>query len=213
MRELAFTLAAVVGLVLIGVRPAVAQSFTFTPYAGVLVFDDGALDDAAAADGFSISVDPSLIAGLRVGIASESALGFEAGYGYSPGGEVHAEDGENFDLDVTTHVYYAGLVYELAPASTTSFFLSGGVGGITLSADEAVFDEGAEASSTDLMVNVGGGLLWQASERLTIRIDAMDHIGFCRAAEDGDDFSACPLDDKALNHIELSGGITLQLGG
>ena len=212
MKKCSLILAAMACLVLIGARGAAAQGFTFNPYAGVLIADDGGLEDAVAGEDLTLSIDPALIAGLRLGMASRSNVGFEAGYGYSPLNIEISEGGVSLDVDATAHLYYAALVYTLTRTDAVSFFLSGGAGGITISGDEDFFD-GAENSSTDLMVNVGGGLLWQASDRFAVRLDAKDHIGFCSASDDEDDFTMCPLDDKALNHIELSGGITLQLGG
>jgi hypothetical protein len=194
-------------------QAAAQGGFTVNPYVGVLIADDGGLNDAAEGLGGEVSIDPALLAGARVGFTTGSNLGFEAGYGYSPLKVDFSESGDAFELDTKAHLFYGAVNYTFPSESQAKFFISAGAGGIMIKADDETLFEGAESSSTDLLVNLGGGLLWSVNDRWAIRVDAKDHIEFCKAAETVDDFSACPLDDKALNHIEVSGGVSIQLGG
>lgn len=213
MKKFGLALATII-LCLAASGQALAQgSWSINPYAGVFMADDGGLKDAGADEGLDVSVDPAVLFGGRLGFVSAANWGFEAGYGYSPLKLTVGEGTDNFEVDATAQLFYGALNYIFPTASAAKIFLSAGAGGIHISGDEADFDADAKTSSTDLLANVGAGVMWQMNDRLAIRGDIKDHIEFCKAADTLDDFSACPLDDKALNHIEVSAGVAFLLGG
>ena len=187
-------------------------TWSLNPYAGVYIADEGGLQDAGDEEGITVSIDPAVLVGGRLGFVSAANWGFEVGYGYSPL-SLTVEEDSDFSIDATAQLFYGALNYSFPSSSAAKFFLSAGAGGIHLSGDDADFDEGSETSSTELLANVGGGVMWWLNDRLSLRADVKDHIQFCKAADTDDSFSACPLDDKALNNIEISGGVAFQLGG
>ncbi|MFN2383292.1 MAG: outer membrane beta-barrel protein [Gemmatimonadota bacterium] len=206
-------MAATITLSLAALSPAHGQgAWSVNPYAGVFIADEGGLQDFGDEEGFTVSIDPAMLVGARLGYMSAANWGFEAGYGYSPL-SLSVDEDSSFDVDVTAQLFYGALNYTFPSSSAAKFFLSVGAGGINVSGEEADFEEDAETSSTDLLANIGGGVMWWLNDRLSLRADIKDHMDFCKASETEEDFSACPLDDKMLNHIEVSGGVAFQLGG
>jgi hypothetical protein len=131
-----------------------------------------------------------------------------AAYGYSSVTASIEESGVVEEADAAVHVYFGAVNYVFPSSGPLAFLVTGGLGGITISPDEDEVD-----SSSDLLVNFGGGLRWTPSSgRFALQATARDHVQFCQGFEDLDDastFSACPLDDTTLHHIEVSGGVLI----
>lgn len=179
-----------------------AQTGYVEPFAGVLIVDDGELDE------FGVSVDPGFLIGAVLGYAVRPNWEVAAAYGYSGVTASLEEFGEEEEADAAVHVYFGAVNYVFPSSGPLAFLLTGGLGGITISPDDDVAD-----SSSDLLANFGGGLRWTSSGGgFALQATARDHVQFCQGfdledLEDADAFSACPLDDTALHHIEVSGGV------
>lgn len=178
---------------------ASAQTGYVEPFAGVLIVDDGELGD-------NVSVDPAAMFGGVLGFALAPGWEVAAAYAFAPATAEGTANGEVVETDVDIHAYFAAVNYILPTETTIKFLLTGGVGGLTISPDV----EGVD-SSNDLLVNFGAGARYMVNDRVAIQGAARDHVQFCSAA-DADDpttFSACPLDDTTLHHIEISGGVLI----
>lgn len=176
-----------------------AQIGYVNPFAGVLVVDDGGIED------LGLSVDASAMVGGVLGFALSPNWEVAAAYGFAPATAEEMEEGELLETDVDIHAYFAAANYIFSSESDVKFLLSGGLGGIVLDTAEAEVDP-----SHDFLLNFGAGVRWIANERFALQGVVRDHVQFCKAVdEDVDEVSACPLDDEALNHAEVSGGILI----
>jgi hypothetical protein len=208
---------ALAAILFVTVAPGLASAqdpprWLINPYVGIFLADEGGLEELADTEGIDVSVDPAALVGARLNYTPGSSWSFEAVYGYSPVSIGFSDQEESLELDADVHLYYAAVNYTIPGSRAAEIFFSGGAGGILVRADEDLFQD-AENSSNDFLLNVGAGLLWWVNERLAVRGDVKDHIQFCNAADNEEDFSACPLDDNMLNHIEASGGVSFLIGG
>lgn len=220
------------GLLLLGplVAPAAAQSrWSVTPYAGIL-FTDGDLapeggdltfvDDPSVPPGPDVSVEGSFdvedaaLFGVRVGARLDEAWSVEAGYGYASfqvdltveitpdGGTPERIDFAQSDHDL--HLWTASVRYAF-PGSRLRPFLAGGAGVARMSTSFPILGdfEGLDETATDLLVDLGGGILWSLREGVAVRVEARDHLQWC------DD--ACLEDDAVLHQVEISAGLEIDL--
>lgn len=179
-----------------------AQTGYVEGFGGVLVVDDSGFDDLT---GIDLTIDPSFVVGGVLGYALAPRWEIAAAYAYSPVTVEVVEGGVTDEGDASVHAYFGAVNY-LFPSDPVTFLLTGGVGGLTVSPDEDDVD-----SSNDLLVNFGGGLRFMATDRVAIQGVVRDHVQFCSALDedDADKVSLCPLDDTALHHIEISGGVLI----
>jgi hypothetical protein len=179
-------------------------NIAINPYAGGIIFDDGAVND------LGLEVDVGGIFGARAIVALPGNFRLFGAYGYAP----LSLDASGFvgepltitDLDANSHVYYGGFEYNLfSRVSPTTLLLSAGIGGMTVDL-EGVDDQ------TDFLASVGAGLTHRATDHITFRAEVRDHIMFCTSSAGGvvETVAAC-FDDETLNHIEISGGIEIWL--
>lgn len=208
MRKFAgLVLAFVVAILFATATAARAQNVgnvAINPYAGVIIFDDGAVND------LGLEVDVGAIFGGRLILSLPGNFRLFGAYGYAPlSMEASQFVGEPLtitDLDANSHVYYGGLEYNLfSRLSPTTLLLSAGVGGMTVDV-EGVDDQ------TDFLASLGAGFTHRASDRITFRAEVRDHIMFCTSDAGGvvEQVAAC-FNDETLNHIEISGGIEIWL--
>lgn len=198
---LAFT----VVILLASATGALSQSFgniAINPYGGVLIFDDGAVND------LGLEVDVGAIAGGRVIFSLPGNFRLFGAYGYAPltmnASQFVGAPLTVTDLDANSHIYYGGFEYNLfSRVSPTTLLLSAGLGGMTVDL-QGVDDE------TDFLVSLGVGFTHEASDRITFRGEVRDHIAFCTSSAGGvvQQVAAC-FTDETLNHFEVSGGIEI----
>ncbi len=179
-------------------------NIAINPYAGGIIFDDGAVND------LGLEVDVGGIFGARAILPLPGNFRLFGAYGYAPlSMEASGFVGEPLtitDLDANSHVYYGGFEYNLfSRVSPTTLLLSAGIGGMTVDL-EGVDDQ------TDFLASLGVGLTHGASDHITFRAEVRDHIMFCTSDAGGvvERVAAC-FDDETLNHIEISGGIEIWL--
>lgn len=171
---------------------AAAQKGLFEPFAGVLIVDDGELTGT--------TIDPGFLVGAVLGWSVAPGWEVAGAYGFSP---ITAKNDDGTSTDAKIHVYFGAVDYILPYGTTTKLFLTGGVGGIAIDPNL----DNAKASN-DLLVNFGGGLRWMSSGRWALQGEVRDHVQFCKMeAEGSTTISICPGGDKALHHVEVSGGV------
>lgn len=170
------------------------------PYVGAFVFDDSELNDI----GREVNIGPLL--GVRGTVPLTPVWWVEAAYGLAwmtveP--SEFQDDTEDIERDLAQHLLYAAAGYRIGSDELpTRLLLSAGAGISVLS------PEGGDTAA-HFMIPLGVGFTHPVNDWITFRGDAVDHIVFC-TAQSGDDFSAC-LDDEALNHIQLSGGLQFRV--
>ncbi len=179
-------------------------SIVINPYAGAIVFDDGAVND------LGLEVDVGAIFGGRLIVSLPGNFRLFGAYGYAPlsmeASEFVGEPLAITDLDANSHVYYGGFEYNLySRVSPTTLLLSAGIGGMTVDL-EGVDDQ------TDFLASLGVGFTHRASDRITFRAEVRDHIMFCSSDAGGvvEEIAAC-FNDEILNHFEISGGLEVWL--
>lgn len=175
-----------------------AQGFgvSINPYLGYYGFDESSFEDAFA----NADLDAGAIWGLRLGLGGHEGLSLDLAYGRSSVDGEFDFVGDVFQEDADIDLFYGALNYHLP--LPVDLFVSGGLGGIRYAPEE-------RDSDTNLLVNYGAGLtiplgVWR------IRADVKDHVDFCDAPDDVEDFDfgACS-DDETLHNIELSAGLEL----
>ena len=177
-----------------------AQTGYVEGFGGVLIIDDGGFDDVP---NLEVNIDPALLVGGLLGYAIAPRWEIAAAYAYSPATVEIVEGGTVEEGDADVHAYFGAVNY-LFPMESATFLLTGGIGGLTVSPDE----EGVD-SSNDLLVNFGAGLRYMATDRIALQGVVRDHVQFCSGLDEDsfDEASLCPLDDTALHHIEITGGV------
>jgi hypothetical protein len=166
-------------------------------FGGILIVDDGKLADA--------EIDPSGVFGGSVGFVIAPGWEVAGAYGYSPITVTILDEEPNEEIDAKIHLYFGAVNYVFPSERAFHFLVTAGLGGIAIDPDV----EGVDSSS-DFLVNFGGGLRYAASERIAIQGIVRDNVQFCKAIdEDSNEISICPDDDAALNHIEISGGVLI----
>lgn len=197
MRRIITIAVTLTALLFVVPETARAQTGYVNPFAGVLVVDEGGVED------LGLSIDPSGIFGGVLGYTLTPNWEVAAAYGFAPAQIEEDAGGEQTDVDI--HAYFGAVDYIFTSESDVKFLLTGGLGGIILDTAEADVDV-----SNDLLVNFGAGVRWLASERFALQGVVRDHVQFCSAVDEGDtEVSACPLDDEALNHVEVSAGLLI----
>lgn len=184
-----------------GARAQHLGNIAINPYGGVLIFDDGAVND------LGLEVDVGPIVGGRLIVSLQGNWRLFGAYGYAP---LNMEASQFVveqpvtQLDINSHIFYGGFEYNLlSRVAPTTLLLSAGAGGI-------VFDLEGVDDETDFLLSVGAGLTHRASDRITFRAEVRDHIVFCTSEAQGvvERVAAC-FTDETLNHFEVSGGIEI----
>ena len=171
------------------------------PYVGVLVFDDSELNEV----GREANIGPLL--GGRVTVPLSRAWWVEGAYGYAaltvePSDSRDPQAAADHDLGV--HLFYGAAGYLIGSREVpTRLLLSAGLGGITLQPE-------GDDSTTHFLATVGVGFTHPVNDWITFRGDARDLVEFCREDDASGAFRAC-LNDEALNHIEVSGGLQFKV--
>lgn len=167
-------------------------------------------EDTFFARASEVSLDGGFLWGVRLGhrftrrVQAEATLGFASG-------AVHAErDGQGLDVtDLTTVVYNLDALYYL-PFGRESFepYIAAGLGGTSYRpASRADLDR-----TSSLTGNAGGGVRVYLSDKLAVRADARYYV---LSFDRNEFFRRYPnfsrqLDDRTLNHAEVSLGLVLR---
>ncbi|HET7693037.1 MAG TPA: hypothetical protein VFM44_08130 [Gemmatimonadota bacterium] len=187
---------------------ALAQGLTgkrigVNPYVGVLLFDDGELQEI----GREANVGPVLGARLNVGVGR--SWQFDVGYGYA---QVETELSEFTDfpdpedqIELDVHSIYGAADYFIGGSQEipTRLLLSAGLGFMIVNPDEGDGD-------ASFMIPLAVGFTHPVNDWITFRGDVRDHLQFCSEAESEGDFAPC-IGDEMLNHFEVSGGLEFWL--
>ena len=198
-----------------------------TPYVGAWMVDDDLSDFdfelpvLEVPDGsplplpeFSAEVETGLLVGLRVGVPVGQRWTVEGSYGYSAfDTSVDLDAGLPLTggfslqfLEHSAHLFHGALRWTPTLESRVRPFLVGGVGGVRMSTAFSFLgflDEEDELSDTDLLLTVGGGVAIPLREGFSVRAEVRDDLQFC------DDL--CLGSDETLHHIELTGGLEIEL--
>jgi hypothetical protein len=187
------------------------------PYVGGFWIEDKEMED------IGMTADAGVIFGARVTRRFDNPhWEAELGFGYGP---LSAEsDAQEAEIDGNLFTYHGAVGY-LAPArGKVRFRLTGGVGAMYYSYDE--FSRLNEAGddvdlidtswANEFVILLGAGVEFDAGERIAFRVDARDHVQFCRAEDqpinETEDFSHCPLDDTVLSNPEFTVGLMYRFG-
>lgn len=217
-------------LALVFAVPAAAQSrWSVTPYAGILVTDgdlarEGGeltpVDDPPVPGGPDLTIEGSFdvedaaLFGVRVGARLDEAWSVEAGWGYASFPirltvVVRPDAGPPETIDFTEtdhnlHLWTASARYAL-PGDRLRPFVAAGIGAARITTSFPILGdvEDLDETATDVLLDLGGGILWSIRDGLAVRVEARDHLQWC------DD--ACLEDDPVLHQVELSGGLEIGL--
>lgn len=230
MRRSGFLPLAVVAACVATVAPASAQSgLVVTPYVGVWMVDDDLSDfefEPASLDPdpapvpsprFSTEVETGLLIGFRVGVPVGQRWIVEGSYGYSSfdtDASVEFDDAfpesELFSLKLlehSAHLFHGAIRWNLSPDARVHPYLVGGLGAVRMTSSAAPLfgfeDEEAVLTATDLMLTVGGGVAVPLRPGVSIRAELRDDLQFCD--------ELCPEGDRTLHHLELTGGLEIEL--
>ncbi|MDX1623207.1 MAG: hypothetical protein R3199_04415 [Gemmatimonadota bacterium] len=201
------TFAAAAALLLVTPSPAQVRTERnarpwLNPYAGVLAFDNGGIEDAG------IEVDVAGTVGARIVVELGERWQVEAGYGFAPltleASEFVAFPESGLERDVNAHLFYAtGGLFVGSEEVPTRLLLTAGAGGIALDPEEG-------ESDTDFMVTLGAGFTHPVNDWILFRGDLRDHVLFCEAPPRGADPTSC-VDEDTLHNIEVTGGLEFRL--
>ena len=196
-------LAAVAALAPPATPASLAQGLTGTrvgvnPYVGVMIFDDGDLQEI----GREANVVPML--GARLNVAFRPDWQFDLGYGYA---QVETEESEFVDsepedqIELDMHALYGALDYFIGGTQDipTRLLLSAGLGLLVVSPETG-------DGSASFMIPLAVGLTHPVNDWITFRGEVRDHLQFCSEADNEQDFAPC-IGDEMLNHFEVSGGL------
>jgi hypothetical protein len=188
--------------------PAEAQGrITISPYAGAH-FSDEERFLLSESGTFESEVDDGPVVGLRIGIPIRGLWTAELTYGWTSFevehlvGTIEEPSGvfarETYDM----HFVEAGILWTALPDRPVHPFatLAAGIARVSFSAELLGMDLGIDQSDSEAAIAAGGGIVWQAAERVGIRLDVRDHIRFCS--------DICGEDAK-LHEVELSVGATI----
>lgn len=196
-------LAAIVVSLLTGVSAIAQEGAYVNPYVGFFAFDESSFEEAFE----NLDVEESPIVGARLGWAS-GTWGVEAAYGRAAFDARGIVEGDIVtERETTIHLVYAALTWGF-PLGPVEPFVAGGLGAARYAPEN-------HEGSTDVVASFGGGLRVGLGERLSLRVDARDHVDVCDApdfdeGEGSDEVGAC-FDDETLHNIELSGGVEIRL--
>lgn len=170
-------------------------------YAGLLIPDEPAF--AAGETPFAF-MDNQVLFGGRVGYTTPWNAFIQGDFGYSPlkirGPAIGGEE------DLTVLLYGGSVGYNFQPVRWFQFFILGGAG--------LVRWDGDSFGENDFRFHFGGGFRGYLTPNLALRVEARDHV-VPMALSDlrADRNPTLNLDDELTHNIELSGGITVFLGG
>jgi hypothetical protein len=177
-------------------------------YAGSFGVADDELDEVG------MTTDASAMFGARLGYRFAPHWAFEVVYGYA---SLDATSEGFGDVDGRLHLYHGDLLFLAPDSARAQVAISAGVGAMRYAYDE--FERRGvllrdESWAHEPVVSLGAGLIVNLGEHAGLRVDARDHVQFCRAEsepiDETHDFSHCPLDDTVLHNPELSGGILVR---
>jgi hypothetical protein len=173
------------------------------PYVGVLLFDDGELQEI----GREANVGPILGGRLNVGVGRNWQ--FDVGYGYA---QVETELSEFVDfpdpedqIELDVHAIYGAVDYFIGGSQEipTRLLLSAGLGFMVINPEVGDGD-------ASFMIPLAVGFTHPVNDRITFRGEVRDHVQFCSAADESGEFAPC-VGDEMLNHFEVSGGLEFWL--
>lgn len=179
-----------------------------TGYAGSFGIADEELDEVG------MTTDASIMFGARVGYRFKPRWAIEASYGHA---SLDATSVGFGDVNGRLHLYHADLVLIMPDSARAQVALSAGVGAMHYAYDEferrGVLLQG-ESWAHEMVVSMGAGLIVNLGRNAGLRVEARDDVQFCSAEaepiDETHDFSHCPLDDKVLHNLELTGGVLLR---
>lgn len=189
------------------------------PYVGVFSIEDKEME------GIGMTADAGVIFGARVTrLFDNPHWEAELGVGFGPlSAQSEAQEAE-IDGNLFTYHGTVGYLMPAARDGAVRFRLNGGVGAMYYSYDEFTrFNEAGDdvdligtSWANEFVILLGAGVEFDAGERIAFRVDARDHVQFCRAEDqpinETEDFSHCPLDDTIQHNPEFSGGVMFRFG-
>lgn len=207
MRAVRWTLVAImIPAFFLSAAPAAAQRpvdswvrVALNPYAGLLVLDDGDLQDQGGAE-----VDAGPLLGARLALALGEDWRVDGTWAWASG-SVEASEFVDFpsvetDFDLAVHLIYGSVGYLISTQEVpTQLLLSAGAGVMMI-------DPEVGESDTDFMASLGAGFTHPVNHWITFRGDVKDHIAFCSASEQAGEFALC-FEDEPLHNFEVSGGL------
>ncbi len=127
-------------------------------------------------------------------------VSYQLAKGFAIGGHFDWAQGGTDETDVTMYLYGGDVSYVLPSRNGFHFFLSAGVGGVTLTSDEELVEE------NDMMLSFGGGAKWlnhADDPSWGVRADVKDHIMHLGEIHSG----------NSTNNMEFSAGVSFFFGG
>ena len=150
-----------------GLMPAAAHAdWILTPYGGIVFGGDLSIEDGDGdADDFDLDTRHGVY-GVSFGYMSDSALGFEVDFGYSPdffGGD------DSIVPDNNLATLMGNLVLNAPIGESGRIYLSGGGGLLRTSVNDT--DDFFDVDRNDFGVNAGVGIVVPVGERFGVRAD------------------------------------------
>lgn len=188
---------------------ALALGWTTTAEAQIRHYEDRPIEVNVHAGGLAIDdADTEFLAGGRLAYNLPNGFGIEGAFDWAQQSE---DFGGETDFTSNAYLYNASLTYTFQSPNQLHFFLSGGVGAVTVSPDSDLEEFGAE-SQTDFAIPVGGGVKWfNNTDNATwgIRADVKDHIVMAGDQE----IDGMTIEGETTNNFEFSAGVSFFLGG
>lgn len=212
MKTVGFALGTLLGLGLAaddaaGQSPAShyhGNNYEFNLHGGALFLDDEFVASLGETD------DTDGILGLRFLYNTAPGWGFGANLDWVPAAQVDLGPGAgDEDLDINVFLYSAEIDYTFPSPNRLHLFVGGGVGGATISLEDA--PPGVDDSETDFLVPLAVGLKWfsrTTRQSWAFRAEFRDNI-IWRDRLDADERDTDP---EATHNLELSGGISFFFG-
>lgn len=181
-----------------GIQNAVAQvegvHATFSPYAGLTIWDD------------KVNLFEKPIYGARLGVQFHPNIGVEGTFGWVPGetefGPTPYRETVEQGAEVGADVIHLGLDVMFTPLTTSSItpYIAAGLSQIRYTSDDDT-----EPSADLTGFEAAAGLKLRVAPRASVRLEARDVIF---------SFDSPPAPDDAMNHnFFFTAGLTLALGG
>ncbi|MFC2173409.1 outer membrane protein [Acidobacteriota bacterium] len=168
-------------------------------------------------------VKSNIIFGGAMGYNVSPRLGFEGMFGYSPNQGEWSISGLSVDQDMDVLVIGANAVAHLNPEDSAVIYGTGGMGMIQWRFGDFhdpfgfIDTDSAVTNQTGLMWNFGGGVKFEATDNMFIRIEARDFMGKLEITSDEITGADLPPEllvvDEWLHHFILWGGVTFTFGG
>lgn len=190
-----------------GIRPLPAPRatlFTFTPYAGYLIFGDFLRGPV----GTTLSARNAPVYGAQLGMKITPNVSLVGNVAYSSTDlQVGAPFVGGFDVGSTrTWLYDGGLEFRIptGPAGSAPLtpFLQVGAGAIHYDISAASV---LETSATNFAANVGGGFDYRITPTLALRLMAKDYIG----KFDFRDATSMDVEGRTAQHWTLTAGLSI----